>query len=537
MSTDRTRVKKPAVNVPDERSVVELERSEYGASSHLDISNPSTFGQPAEYKNTGKYPASRPNIDGLKRISLLLIGDVVAVLVCSAFSWSLSVVFRYLLSADALDSQVLTRQLSIEVFFLIPLGVIVSFSIYWGHYTQGKPFWSEQLQIIKASVFAIIVGLAFLYLSKQHVSRLWLISLWLCLTVCIPFVRASLKKLMINQGFWYRPMIVIGTGKNAEAAAAMLKSEPMLGYKILSFIDIGLHSEDTELLNGKTVHGLSTKLDIQNKFGSVDVLFAMDTLEEIDKQKTLIEDFICSSSARMMVAPPLNGLPLYGADIINVFKHDNLFLNVRNNLGSLRHKLTKRVFDVVVSFCLLLLLSPLLVIVYFIIALDGGPGVYASKRVGYGGVIFNCFKLRSMAVDSENILAELLRRDPQIREEWNREFKLEHDPRVTKIGRFIRKTSLDELPQLWNVLIGNMSLIGPRPILPDELEQYGENIKYYMITRPGITGLWQVSGRNNLTYNQRIELNLWYTKNWSLWNDIIILLKTIPIATKGGGAY
>ncbi|OHY69369.1 hypothetical protein BB778_09145 [Pluralibacter gergoviae] len=142
-----------------------------------------------------------------------------------------------------------------------------------------------------------------------------------------------------------------------------------------------------------------------------------------------------------------------------------------------------------------------------------------------------------MVINSKEVLDELLRNDPAIREEWTLSFKIKNDPRVTEIGKFLRGTSLDELPQLFNVLKGDMSLVGPRPIVNAELERYNEEVAYYLLSKPGMTGLWQVSGRSDVDYDTRVYLDAWYVKNWSMWNDIAILFKTIKVVLNKGGAY
>jgi lipopolysaccharide/colanic/teichoic acid biosynthesis glycosyltransferase len=142
-----------------------------------------------------------------------------------------------------------------------------------------------------------------------------------------------------------------------------------------------------------------------------------------------------------------------------------------------------------------------------------------------------------MVKNSAEVLAQLLRDDPVALEQWEREFKLKDDPRITPIGHFLRRTSLDELPQLWNVLRGDMSLVGPRPVVEAELEKYGDDVDYYLHVKPGMTGLWQVSGRNDVDYETRIALDAWYVRNWSLWNDLVILIKTVRVVLQKEGAY
>lgn len=142
-----------------------------------------------------------------------------------------------------------------------------------------------------------------------------------------------------------------------------------------------------------------------------------------------------------------------------------------------------------------------------------------------------------MVLNSQEVLQQLLDSDPEARAEWERDFKLKNDPRITPVGLFIRKTSLDELPQLFNVLRGQMSLVGPRPIISEELVRYDENVDYYLMAKPGMTGLWQVSGRNDVDYDTRVYFDSWYVKNWSLWNDIAILFKTVKVVLHRDGAY
>jgi len=194
-------------------------------------------------------------------------------------------------------------------------------------------------------------------------------------------------------------------------------------------------------------------------------------------------------------------------------------------------------FDLVIALMLLVLLALPLVYLAWQIRRDGGPAIFAHTRVGQYGREFACFKFRTMCMDAEEQLRILLASDPAVRDEWERDFKLRNDPRITKIGQFLRKTSLDELPQIFNVIRGEMSLVGPRPVIQAELAQYKEDVDYFLMVRPGITGLWQVSGRNELAYDTRVYLDTWYVKNWSLWYDIAILFKTIKVVLERKGAY
>jgi undecaprenyl-phosphate galactose phosphotransferase len=192
--------------------------------------------------------------------------------------------------------------------------------------------------------------------------------------------------------------------------------------------------------------------------------------------------------------------------------------------------------DLIGAACLILVLSPLLLAIAVLVKLDGGPVLYAHPRVGMGKRRFRCLKFRSMKQGSAAMLEHMLSVDPVAAMEWNATQKLRNDPRVTRIGAFLRKTSLDELPQLFNVLRLEMSLVGPRPIIDDEIEFYGSDIAFYYATRPGLTGLWQVNGRSNTTYRQRVQLDTWYVKAWTLWQDVVILARTVPAVLKRTGA-
>lgn len=197
----------------------------------------------------------------------------------------------------------------------------------------------------------------------------------------------------------------------------------------------------------------------------------------------------------------------------------------------------KRAFDVIIAATLVLVLLPLLVVLAVAVRLDGGPAFFGHARIGLGGRAFRCWKFRSMRPDAEAALAALLARDPAARREWEERRKLVHDPRVTPLGRVLRVSSLDELPQLWNVLRGDMSLVGPRPVTTEELEtRYGRHALAYARVRPGITGPWQVSGRSEVGYDARVALDVAYARNHSLSGDLSLLGRTVAAVLKGRGA-
>lgn len=197
----------------------------------------------------------------------------------------------------------------------------------------------------------------------------------------------------------------------------------------------------------------------------------------------------------------------------------------------------KRGFDLIVASLILVGCAPLMLLLVLAVCADGGPALFGHRRVGAGGRDFTCWKFRSMVVDAEAALAHTLAHDPGARREWERDFKLRNDPRVTRLGKFLRKTSLDELPQLFGVLTGDMSLIGPRPIVWDEVSRYGPAFTEYASCRPGITGLWQISGRNDIAYAERVAIDRHYARSWSFQGDVAILWRTLGVVLRRSGAY
>lgn len=235
------------------------------------------------------------------------------------------------------------------------------------------------------------------------------------------------------------------------------------------------------------------------------------------------------------LALPYDGLARRGVQLAQPFCSDMVFVGIGRPRLMWLQSAAKRLMDVVISGAALLVLAPLLLLLSLLVRMDGGPALFAQARIARGGRPFQVLKFRTMHVDAESKLAQILSTDAEAREEWQRHQKLALDPRITPVGRFLRATSLDELPQLINVLRGDMSLVGPRPIVAgnhrnhagDAAYARSEDFRYYSRFRPGITGLWQVSGRNSTDYSERVRLDRWYARNWSLWLDVVILFRTV----------
>jgi Undecaprenyl-phosphate galactose phosphotransferase WbaP len=213
---------------------------------------------------------------------------------------------------------------------------------------------------------------------------------------------------------------------------------------------------------------------------------------------------------------------------------------ISRSLQSLDGELFKRLFDILFSLSVLILFAPVYLLLAFLIALSSsGPIFYVQERVGKNHKRFYCLKFRTMVENADDILLEIMENSPHLRQEFEDNFKLKQDPRITGIGRFLRMTSLDEFPQFWNVLKGDMSVVGPRPLVEEELPRYGRHINKILTIRPGITGLWQVSGRNDIPYPRRVQIDLYYANDKNLWMDMWILFKTIGVVIfpKNNGAY
>ena len=421
---------------------------------------------------------------------------------------------------------------------------LLTVSLFWwrGHYSLRMPFWDELLEICKSLLLAALLNGMVVLFAKWPVSRfLWSIS-WSLALLLVPLLRSKMKAWLLARGRWALPTVIVGAGANALEAWRAMQSEPLLGFDVRNFVAVGeVGPAMLEVAEGRSlpvVHLQAGELQGWLKDqGHPHVTIAV-TEDELRALQGEIE-LLSLRYKDLHVIPPLAGLPLFGITGNHFFSHEVLLLRVRNNLAMPSLMLAKRAFDFCGALFGLLLLSPLFAYVGWQIKRQGGPGgvFFGHVRVGMNGKPFKCWKFRTMVHNSKEVLEQLLATDPQARAEWDKDFKLRNDPRITKIGAFLRKTSLDEIPQLWNVLRGEMSLVGPRPIIEAELERYAERVDFYLEARPGLTGLWQVSGRNETTYAERVALDAWYVKNWNLWYDIAILCKTVRTVLTGKGAY
>jgi Undecaprenyl-phosphate galactose phosphotransferase WbaP len=402
------------------------------------------------------------------------------------------------------------------------------------HYSDRRPFWDQVGDFIRLSGSLALLDMTLVAVTRWNSSRLWWAVSWVMVFLALLAMRAVTRWCLSQMGYWTRPTLIIGTGRNALDAADALRSEPGLGFSVQGFVPVGpdlwpQNQEAQPRIPLEQIEHLASRPGIQ-------WVIALEHAQS-DQREHWLRSLSQSGAPDISVIPAMRGVPLYGTDMSYFFSHEVALLRMRNNLRRWPARLTKRIFDTVVAATLLVLLSPIMLYVALRIRQDGGPALFAHWRVGRQGQLFPCYKFRSMVVDAEQQLEALLQERPDLRKEWTREQKLKNDPRVSAIGHFLRRTSMDELPQLINVLRGEMSLVGPRPVVRSEMARYGKDEVYYQMVRPGMTGLWQVNGRSDADYDARVYLDSWYVKNWSLSYDLIILFKTVGVVMQRNGAY
>ena len=476
-------------------------------------------------------PSKAWHASKLAERSLLLGSDVLALALTTALTQTLLIVTGLATAGHV--------QGALTSLVLLPLALV----IFWnqGHYNKRKPYAREVRELLHACAGLLLAQVALAFFSGWDIPRLLPLAQWTLAPLLLLALRAALKFNMLRSGSWSRPMVIIGTGANARETARVFEAERLMGYHLIAFLDLPgstpttTHYHDRRGRSVPCLH-LGSQTDVTLKqLGSPHVVLALDK-GGMESSQMLIQQ-LSRDCADLQIVPSLRGLPLHGMSINHFFSHDVLVLGMRNNLAQRGSQMLKRAFDVCCSGLLLALTSPLFLWVAIQVRLSGGAVFFGHMRIGQNGVPFPCYKFRTMAPNADVLLKELLECDPVARAEWDRDFKLKNDPRITKIGRFLRRTSLDELPQLWNVFKGQMSLVGPRPVVQDELARYGNQVCYYLEARPGITGLWQTSGRNDVSYETRVNLDAWYVKNWSLFTDLLILVRTVKVLLVKDGAY
>ena len=422
------------------------------------------------------------------------------------------------------------------LFFWIPL-VFIAFLGIAQTYTKMQPILETVRQIFYAVLYALITCILALYFMEASMlaSRLYVVLFGVLALFNIYVVRYVLLKVLKTTNTLTKPVILIGAGKTAEIVLRFFEGDLGYRYRVVGLLDDNPISDILPhkfLLLGK----VSDAESIIRDSGIKTVIITAPGMDSerleslVAKIQPLVRD--------ILFVPDLMMLPLGHVGVEPFYTEKVFMLSIRNNLARRRNRLAKRVFDLVATICGGLLILPILLVLAVLVGIDNrGRIIFAHRRVGRNGKLFPCYKFQSMVPDAQERLEEYLAQNPEARKEWEESFKLTNDPRVTKLGAFLRRTSLDELPQLWNVLMGDMSLVGPRPIVTKEIERYGDYIREYYMVPPGITGMWQVNGRSDTTYEERVAMDTWYVRNWSVWIDLVYLFKTIKTVFTGKGAY
>lgn len=404
-------------------------------------------------------------------------------------------------------------------------------------YNRRMQFWQVIEKIFQASLYAVVAIVIVLYIGQiaASTSRMFIFLLWLFSFIYLTVFRYLTKKFLEKVQLLQIPVLIIGAGKTAELLVKGIINDAGMGYKIIGLL------EDNCVRNG-----ILKRFPVLGKFSDVEavilktgvqyVFIAAPGLEQ-EKLTRLIYK-VQPLVKNMGIIPNLVGIPMGGIEVESLFNEKLMLLRLKNNLARSWNRYLKTIFDFALTLLGTVAISPILIFIAIWIYIDSpGPVIFKHMRIGKNGKKFPCYKFRSMCIDAKEKMAELLENDPVAKAEWERDFKLKNDPRITKSGTFLRKTSLDELPQIFNVLKGEMSLVGPRPVIKEELERYGEYVDDYLMVKPGITGMWQVSGRSDIDYTERVLLDSWYVRNWSVWIDIVMLVKTFKVVLLRKGAY
>ena len=420
-----------------------------------------------------------------------------------------------------------SRQLELVLFSVLLTAVFAFGGLY-----QRACWESEELgKIVQGVILLALFDAALQYLLKEPSSRLWFLAAWPIVGLFVAGGRMIVRTIPIIREAMSSHFLLIGAGVSAEAFAHdaresrsgtvhVLQDLPIQALAALGKDALAHRFSQLARAHGREIHQIQ--------------IVVAPALDETPAAQKLIEN-LGQISRPFSVVLPYEGLASSGLRLRSVVGADLVLAEVANSKTTNLNKTAKRIFDIAISLIMLAFLSPMLLLISILLRLEGAPILFSQVRISRGGRRFDCYKFRSMRPDAEKRLLEMLSRSPEARNEWNRHQKLENDPRITPLGRFIRMTSLDEVPQLINILKGDMSLVGPRPIIAPEVPGYPSDkayfdsagFAYYADCLPGITGLWQVSGRTQTTHNERIRLDRWYARNRSFSLDLIILFKTV----------
>ena len=421
--------------------------------------------------------------------------------------------------------------------YLITPFIYISYFAICGLYTRNMQFWRVISQIFQSCTYSIATGVLIMYALRKAPasSRLYIALLAVFGFLFVVLFRYAVKKWIDKTKMFGEPILLMGAGKTAALIVRYASEDVGMNYRFIGYLED--HEPDSFVASRMPHLGrFSDATEVIRQTGVQRVLVAAPGLAQ-QQIETIVYD-LQPLVHRISFIPDMGNMPLSTMDLESMVDGHVVVLQMRNNLKNGWNRLIKFVFDWVVTLLGSVVILPVMAVIALWIRYDSpGPAIFKHKRVGRHGKEFYCYKFRSMCTDAEEKLKEILAANPEARKEWEQDFKLKHDPRITRSGRFLRETSLDELPQIFNVLKGEMSLVGPRPIVQSEVHYYGRFIQDYYMVRPGITGVWQTSGRSDTGYKERVQLDTWYVRNWNVWFDIVLLWRTIKVVIQRKGAY
>jgi undecaprenyl-phosphate galactose phosphotransferase len=483
------------------------------------------------YRNSGPSAAK-----GLKAV-ILIFTDIVSIYI-SLYLAYLSRKYIYIYFFPNRPDFLHTYYYYVKLFW-IPLAYLF-LTTYHGLYTRTRTYWEDAREYLKSYIIAFILILTVAALYKregQYISRLVMVtfllnSIWINLVLRFLIVQG----LHSQKAFLIRTLI-IGAGKTGKSLLVALRRERYLGYEVVGFVDDDPGKKDRFMDGVKVLGSTEDIIELNKQYYLQKVFIAIPSLSAT--KLTELYASLHEYFKEVVIIPQIKGMSLINSEVYHLFNSDLPLLSVKNNLNFTSNIILKEIFDYLLVFFTLPFFLVLLVLFALAIKFESkGPVFYRHTRYAMSGKEIKVYKFRSMYRDADARLEQLMKKNEELRKEWQNNFKLKDDPRVTGIGRFLRKISLDELPQIFNIIKGDMSFIGPRPVIKRELDRYYKRYtEYFYKVKPGITGLWQVSGRSDTKYDFRVRTDLWYVLNWSLWLDVVILFKTFGAVIRGSGAY
>lgn len=430
-----------------------------------------------------------------------------------------------------------TFRLSMAYLFLWLPMVFMFFIFYSGLYGRRMLIYRMVERLFLACLEGAVLSIILMFFAQVsgQVSRFFVLAYLVIAFVLLAIVRVILSKAMKKVKAFQIPVLIVGAGQTAELVVRQILHDSGMRYRVVGFLE-DRHPVDTMIHGFPVLGGFGNMEEVIQETGVHTVLIAAPGLPQDDLSSLIYR--AQSLVKQVDVIPNLVAVPMSNVTAESFFDAKIMVLHIRNNLASPWNQMLKRLYDIVLSFIGIVILLPFFLILGILIKIDSpGPCIYKRWVVGKNKHKFGFYKFRTMCINADEVLRDLLNSNQEAREEFNKYYKLRDDPRITRLGKFLRKTSLDELPQLFNVLLGQMSLIGPRPITENEVPRYGNYIYEYFKVRPGISGLWQVSGRSNIDYQERVQMDTWYVHNWSVWLDMVLLWRTVAVVVKHKGAY